>query len=68
MISCRDYLKFEEDCIYFTDDNFEGYFEKKGGCHDMRIFNLEIGVIKPIFPYSEIWTFPLFWVTRAFRN
>lgn len=41
------------NCIYFTDDRDDCYF-RKGGGHDMGIFNMEDRTIEPHFPGKSI--------------
>lgn len=60
LISVEEFPEFREDCIYFTDDYQEGYFENICGCHDMGVFSLKTRQFEPMFPFSQIWSSPLF--------
>ncbi|PIA49825.1 hypothetical protein AQUCO_01300517v1 [Aquilegia coerulea] len=65
-VSSLDFPGCKSNCIYFTDDNFEGYYKQACGPHDMGVFNIEHGSfeepfyllqIKGIFP-PPVWIQP----------
>ncbi|KAE8698325.1 putative Adenine nucleotide alpha hydrolases-like superfamily protein [Hibiscus syriacus] len=53
-VSTRCFLNCEKDCIYFSDDCWERIDEDYlYGGHDMGIYNLKDGSLKPVFEFSS---------------
>ncbi|PIA49898.1 hypothetical protein AQUCO_01300555v1 [Aquilegia coerulea] len=58
-ISSSHYYGCKRNCIYFTDDYFEGYWvDKLSGPSDIGVFNLEDGSIKQHYPLKSNIVFP----------
>ncbi|KAJ7958114.1 F-box protein [Quillaja saponaria] len=61
-LSASKHLGFKANCIYSTDDFFEGYNGKPDGCHDMGAYNLEDESIKRNLKKAPKMSTPCIWV------
>ncbi|PIA46043.1 hypothetical protein AQUCO_01600366v1 [Aquilegia coerulea] len=58
-ISAFDFPRCKPNTIYFTDDYYEGYFEKeKFGPHDIGVFNIEDRTLEQHYPITSNTVFP----------
>ncbi|XP_043708185.1 F-box protein At2g26160-like [Telopea speciosissima] len=62
-VSASEFPGCRGNCIYFTDDYFEGYNRQKHGALDMGIFDLGDGTVEPLVGRNQIHYFmpPLVW-------
>ncbi|KAK9291312.1 hypothetical protein L1049_019257 [Liquidambar formosana] len=66
-LSALECPEFKANCIYFTDDFFEGYHEHPLGCYDAGVFNLKDGIIKRFYQNPTFWAEPCIWITPTAR-
>ncbi|KAF6152560.1 hypothetical protein GIB67_013007 [Kingdonia uniflora] len=46
-VSPLNFPESKPNCIYFTDDGYEFYYNCSGGPYDLGIFNVEKGILEP---------------------
>ncbi|XP_042507139.1 F-box protein At2g26160-like [Macadamia integrifolia] len=56
-VSASEFPGCKGNCIYFTDDYFEGYYRQKHGACDMGIFDLGDRTVEPLVCGNETQSF-----------
>ncbi|PIA49843.1 hypothetical protein AQUCO_01300529v1, partial [Aquilegia coerulea] len=57
-LASQDFPVCKPNCIYFTDNYYEGYYGGPDGPHDMGVFNIENGSIEPHYPLKTKTVYP----------
>ncbi|PIA49844.1 hypothetical protein AQUCO_01300530v1 [Aquilegia coerulea] len=58
-LSSKDFPTCKPNCIYFTDDYYEGYYNNPNrGPRDMGVFNIKNGSIKQHYPMNSKTIYP----------